>query len=221
MATYTNENKGYEGQGLRGPIWTLAGTSIASILQNNGNGILGGLFGGNGGWNNGMAAMATQAAGCAVSDKFSTLEAEIAKLKAEKYSDNNDIEVYKQTRAENNDLRDRLLGNWIKPLADEAAANKVKIATMEADISKNKEIAELQMKLAEERNRTEHAQIHGAIGLMDQRLRCVENKVDAITAIHVPATSVCPLPMPRYNQWSVDPLAAGNSNGTATAAAKA
>lgn len=182
-------NKHYEGQGLRGPIWTLAGTSIAKVLQNGGNGILGGLFGGNGG---AMAAMASQAAGCAVNDKFSTLEAEIARLKAEKYADNNGIEVYKQTREENKDLQDRLLGNWIKPLADEAAANKVKIATLEADIVKNKEIAELQIKLVEERNRTEHAQMQGAIGLIDQRLHCVEKKVDAITAIRVPNTAVCP-----------------------------
>lgn len=206
-------NKHYEGQGLRGPLWTFAGTSIASLLKD--NGILGGLFGGNGG---AMAAMASQAAGCAVNDKFSTLEAEIARLKAEKYSDNSDIAVYKQTREENKDLQDRLLGNWIKPLADEAAANKVKIATMEADISKNKEISELQIKLVEERNRTEHAQMQGAIGLIDQRLHCVENKVDAITAIHVPATSVCPLPMPRFNQWSVDPLA--NASATANVAGK-
>lgn len=182
-------NKHYEGQGLRGPIWTLAGTSIAKVLQNGGNGILGGLFGGNGG---AMAAMASQAAGCAVNDKFSTLEAEIARLKAEKYADNNGIEVYKQTREENKDLQDRLLGNWIKPLEDEAAANKVRIATLESDIVKNKEIAELQIKLVEERNRTEHAQMQGAIGLIDQRLHCVEKKVDAITAIRVPNTAVCP-----------------------------
>lgn len=171
-----NENPNYEGQGLRGPIWTMAGASIAKLLQNNGGGILGGLFG-----NNGMAGMAAQAAGCAVSDKFSTLEAEIARLKAEKYTDQSDAT-----------LRDSLLKNWLKPLADEAAANKVKIATLEADISKNKEIAELQMQLAEERNRTEHAQINGAIGLIDQRLRCVEHKVDAITAIRVPNSAVCP-----------------------------
>lgn len=124
-----------------------------------------------------MAAMASQAAGCAVNDKFSTLEAEIARLKAEKYADNNGIEVYKQTREENKDLQDRLLGNWIKPLEDEAAANKVRIATLESDIVKNKEIAELQIKLVEERNRTEHAQMQGAIGLIDQRLHCVERRL--------------------------------------------
>lgn len=184
-------DENYVGQGLRGPLWTIAGTTIGKLLQNNGNGLIGGILGGNN-CMAGVAGMAAQAAGCAVNDKFSTLEAEIARLKAEKYSDKSDIAVYKQTREENNDLRDRLLGNWIKPLADEAAANKVKIASMESDIVKNKEIAELQMKLVEERNRTEHAQMQGAIGLMDQRLRCVEQKVDAITAIRVPNTAVCP-----------------------------
>lgn len=190
MATYNDKeyaSKGVAGAGLGLGI---AGTALG-LLNNNGNGLFG-LFGGNGGWNNGMAAMASQAAGCAVNDKFSSLEAEIARLRAEKYADNNGIEVYKQTRAENNDLRDRILGNWVKPLADEAANNRVKIASMEADIVKNKEIAELQIKLVEERNRTEHAQMQGAIGLIDQRLHCVERKVDAITAIRVPNYAVCP-----------------------------
>lgn len=196
MATYNDEyaSKGVAGAGLGLGI---AGTALG-LLNNNGNGLLGGLFG-NGGWNNGwnngfagMAGMAAQAAGCAVNDKFSTLEAEIAKLKAEKYSDKSDIEVYKQTREENNDLRDRLLGNWIKPLADEAAANKVHIEGIRKDVAANKEIADLKMQLAEERNKTEHAHIQGAIGMMDQRLRCVEQKVDAITAIRVPNTAVCP-----------------------------
>lgn len=197
MATYNEEyaSKGVAGAGLGLGI---AGTALG-LLNNNGNG-LGGLFGNNGwnnGWHNGYDGFGGVGGfggfgGFAVNDKFSCLESEIAKLKAERYSDKSDIEVYKQTRGENNDLRDRLLGNWIKPLADEAANNRVKIATLEADISKNKEIAELQMKLAEERNRTEHAQINGAIGLMDQRLRCVEHKVDAITAIRVPNYAVCP-----------------------------
>lgn len=191
MATYNDEyaSKGVAGAGLGLGI---AGTALGLLNNNcNGNGLLGGLFG-NGCWNNGFAAMASQAAGCAVNDKFSSLEAEIARLKAEKYSDNSDTAVYKQTREENNDLRDSLLGNWIKPLADEAANNRVKIATLEADIVKNKEIAELQIKLVEERNRTEHAQMQGTIGMMDQRLQCVERKVDAITAIRVPNTAVCP-----------------------------
>lgn len=191
-------NKHYEGQGLRGPLWTFAGTSIASLLKD--NGLLGGIFGGNGG---AMAAMASQAAGCAVNDKFSTLEAEIAKLKAEKYTDVKDAE-----------LRDSLLKNWLKPLADEAASNKVKIATLEADIQKNKEITELQIKLAEERNRTEHAKMDGAIFSLQGQV----GELLCMTRRHMPAENVCPLPMPRYNQWSVDPLA--NASATANVAGK-
>lgn len=219
MATYNDEyaSKGVAGAGLGLGI---AGTALGLLNNNNGNGLLG-IFGGNGGWNNGMAGMAAQAAGCAVNDKFSTLEAEIAKLKAEKHSDLHDIEVYKQTRAENNDLRDRLLGNWIKPLADEAAANRVNIEGIRKDVTANKEIADLKMQLSEERNKTEHAHMQGAIGLIDQRLRCVERTVGEITVTHVPATSVCPLPMPRYNQWSVDPLASGTATANVAPAANA
>lgn len=191
-------NKHYEGQGLRGPLWTFAGTSIASLLKD--NGILGGIFGGNGG---AMAAMASQAAGCAVNDKFSTLEAEIAKLKAEKYTDVKDAE-----------LRDSLLKNWLKPLADEAASNKVEIATIKADIVKNKEITELQIKLAEERNRTEHAKMDGAIFSLQGQV----GELLCMTRRHMPAENVCPLPMPRYNQWSVDPLA--SASATANVAGK-
>lgn len=191
-------NKHYEGQGLRGPLWTFAGTSIASLLKD--NGILGGLFGGNGG---AMAAMASQAAGCAVNDKFSTLESEIAKLKAEKYTDVKDAE-----------LRDSLLKNWLKPLADEAASNKVEIATIKADIVKNKEITELQIKLAEEKNRTEHAKMDGAIFSLQGQV----GELLCMTRRHMPAENVCPLPMPRFNQWSVDPLA--NASATANVAGK-
>lgn len=174
-------DENYVGQGLRGPLWTIAGTTIGKLLQNGGNGLLGGILGGGNNCMAGVAGMAAQAAGCAVNDKFSTLEAEIAKLKAEKYSDQT-AETYKQ----------QLLTNWLKPLADEAAANKVVIAGLQKDVAANKEIAELQIKLVEERNRTEHAQMQGAIGLIDQRLQCVERKVDAITAIRVPNTAVCP-----------------------------
>lgn len=183
-----NENPNYEGQGLRGPIWTMAGASIAKLLQNNGGGILGGILG-----NNGMAGMAAQAAGCAVSDKFSTLEAEIARLKAEKYTDGKDAE-----------LRDSLLKNWLKPLADEAAANKVKIAQIEADVTKNAEITDLKMQLAEQKAATAQAVTNGAIFSLQGQV----GELLCLTRRHIPAANVCPLPMPRYNQWSVDPLAA-------------
>lgn len=39
-------DENYVGQGLRGPLWTIAGTTIGKLLQNNGNGLLGGILGG-------------------------------------------------------------------------------------------------------------------------------------------------------------------------------
>ena len=176
-------SKGVAGAGLGLGI---AGTAL-SLLQNNGNGLLGGLFG-----NNGMGAMAAQAAGCAVNDKFSTLEAEIAKLKAEKYTDEKDAI-----------LRDSLLKNWLKPLADEAAANKVEIATIKADVAKNKEICELKMQLAEQKAATAQAVTNGAVFSLQGQV----GELLCLTKRHVLAENVCPLPMPRFNQWSVDPLA--------------
>ena len=212
MPTYNETeyaSKGVAGAGLGLGI---AGTALGLLNNNNGNGLLG-LFGNNG-WNNGVAGMAAQAAGCAVNDKFSSLEAEIAKLKAEKHSDLHDIEVYKQTREENKELQDRLLGNWIKPLADEAANNRVEIAKIKADVAKNAEITELKFQLAEQKAATAQAATNGVIFSLQAQV----GELLCMTRRHIPATNVCPLPMPRYNQWSVDPLAAGAPDGTATAA---
>lgn len=152
------EQKEYASKGVAGAGLGLgiAGTALGLFANHGGFGLFG-----NGGY--GIPNMAATAAGCAVNDKMSCLESEIARLKAEKYTDQNDAE-----------LRDSLLKNWLKPLADEAASNKVKIATLECEISKNKEISELQMKLIE------------------QRVGGLEYRMNAITSIKVPNTAVCP-----------------------------
>lgn len=200
------ENKHeYEGQGLRGPLWTAAGTLIGKTLLDSHGGI-GGLFGGFGNAN-----------GCAVNEKISSMEAEIARLQAEKYADKNGIEVYKQTRAENQDLQDRLLGNWIKPLAEESAANKVKIATIEAEIAKNKEIVDLKMQLAEQKAATAQAATNGAIFSLQGQV----GELLCLTRRHIPAQNVCPLPMARYNFWQAptEPMP-GNDTAVAGVAGK-
>lgn len=152
---------------------TLSGITAGLQLLNNHGGLLGGLGGANG--------MAAQAAGCVVNDKLSNLESEIARLRAEKYTDQSD-----------GTLRNSLLTNWLKPLADEAARNMVNIEGIRKDVAANKEIAELQVKLAEERCRTEHAKTNGAIALIDQRLHCVESKLDSVGSYKIRNTGVCP-----------------------------
>lgn len=170
-----NENTNYEGQGLRGPLWTIAGGTLAQVL--------GGIHG----------AFGSGLVGRGCSGEVSALESEIARLKAEKFTDEKDAA-----------LRDSLLKNWLKPLADEAAANKVKIAQIEADVVKNQEICELKMQLAEQKAATAQATTNGAIFSLQGQV-C---ELMALTKRKVLADNVCPLPMPRYNQWSVDPLAA-------------
>lgn len=72
-------SKGVAGAGLGLGI---AGTALA-LLNNNGNGILGGLFGGN---CNGAAMAAVQGNGYVAA--LAQKDAEIGELKAEKYTDN-------------------------------------------------------------------------------------------------------------------------------------
>lgn len=81
-------SKGVAGTGLGLGI---AGTAL-SLLNNNGNGILGGLLGGN--------SMANNA-------YIDSLNSRIAELQAEKYSDKVGIEVYKAARVSDKEINAR------------------------------------------------------------------------------------------------------------------
>lgn len=191
MAEYAS--KGVAGSGLGLGI---AGTALGLLNANgNGNGLLGGLLGG--GWNNQAAQMANAAGMNALMEK----DAEIAKLKAEKYSDKNDVEVYAQTRRENQDLSDRLLGNWIKPLADEAAANKVTIARIEERMNCMNKTSELQHQILEQKIDTVAERAATGIAGNSAAIAHLGKIVDSITALHIPTSVICPEVMPRWNSW--------------------
>lgn len=106
-------SKGVAGAGLGTGI---AGLALGVLNSSaNGNGLLGGLFG------NGNQNM------------ISTLQAENSLLKAENYSDKNAKEVYMQSLADNRRLRDEAFA-YVKPLADEAANNRVELAKLQAEL---------------------------------------------------------------------------------------
>lgn len=161
---------------------------LGSANNGNGNGgILGGLFGGG---------------NC---NQVSALMAENANLRAEKYSDNKDSEVYVASRAENKVLRDELMG-FIRPLSAEAAANRERIAVLETNVSKNAEIADLREKLV-------RSELGGRIDSVAQACNCgisqnsaaiaaLQNTVNGITQTIVPQSVICPPVMPRYNSWT-------------------
>ena len=179
-------SKGVAGSGLGLGIAGLA----TALLQgsNNGNGgILGGLFGGG---------------NC---NQVSALMAENANLRAEKYSDNKDAEVYVASRAENKALRDELMG-FIRPLSNEAAQNRERVAVLEAQQAKNGEIADLREKLV-------RSELGGRIDAVAQACDCgirqnsaaiaaLQNTVNGITQTIIPQSVICPPVMPRYNSWT-------------------
>lgn len=194
-------SKGVAGSGLGLGI---AGTALG-LLNANGGGLLGGILGG--GYN-----QAAQMAGAVGMNALAEKDAEIARLKAEKYSDNHDVEVYAQTRKENQDLGDRLLGNWIKPIAQEAASNRERLATIEATMKCESEKTLLREQLIEQKFATANSEMLRHVDDVANKAACginsnaagiaaLKHVVDSITALHIPTNVICPEVMPRWNSW--------------------
>jgi hypothetical protein len=169
------------------PALVLGSLGFLGSANNGNGGILGGILGGG---------------NC---NQVSALMAENANLRAEKYSDNKDAEVYVASRAENKVLRDELMG-FIRPLSAEAAANRERIAVLETNVSKNAEIADLREKLV-------RSELGGRIDSVAQACNCgisqnsaaiaaLQNTVNGITQTIVPQSVICPPVMPRYNSWT-------------------
>ncbi len=191
------------------------GTSIPGLvlgslgfLQSGGlGGGLGGILGGG----STQAAMMANAAGqAAMAEKDSI----IARLQSEKYADHVGIDVYKQSRVDNTDLRDRIMGEWLKPLAQESAANRERLATIEASMKCESEKTQLREQLIEQKFATANSEMLRHVDDVANKAACgisanaagiaaLRSVVDGITAIHIPAAVVCPEPMPRWNSYEV------------------
>ena len=161
------EHKEYASKGVAGTGLGLgiAGTALGLLNGGAGGNPIGGLFGG----------------GCAGGAALAAKDAEIAKLKAEKYSDN-------AAKVE----ADRLLTHYLKPYGDEIAASRVREAAMQAEIDCLKQTTELKFRLAEK-----------DVALVRQELACccttnasavaqVQAILNSLTKVVVPNSSVCP-----------------------------
>jgi len=201
-------SKGVAGSGLGLGI---AGTALGVLSSSqNGNGLLGGLFGNN-----------------SYNEKIATLMSENSLLKSENYADKNSKEVYEQTVQNDKELNDKIF-QYITPLSQEVASNRERVAVIEATVSKNAEINELREKLV-------RSELGGQISTVDQNLRgridltrselgkqidnvgsmaanginllnsavsTINTTLSNITKQIVPASAVCPAPMPLYNSWT-------------------
>lgn len=168
------------GGAASGAIWTGAGALAVQTVADVTKAIVDACRGGNGG--------GAPRGGCGgggycecVSPAVVALQSEVAKLQAEKYSDN-------AARQES----DRLLTQWFKPYGNEIADAKVREARLEAEVDCLKKVGELREEI-----------LRKDIQLVEQRAQCCCNanataiaavaaKVDAITGVYVPNSALQP-----------------------------
>ena len=149
----------------------IAGTALGLL-----NGGLGGLLGGLGGGNAAMLAG------------------------AEKYSDQSIATVYAATREENKALREEMFA-FIKPLSDEAAANQVNIARIEEQIKCMGKTSELREQIVLGKVNEVAMSANSGLTALSGAVACLQQTVSGLTKTIIPASSVCPQPMPAQNAW--------------------
>lgn len=158
-------SKGVAGSGLGLGI---AGTALGLLnANNNGNGLLGGLFGGN--------------AVNPVTGVLMEKDAKIAKLEAEQYSDHAALEQ-----------SNRLLKNYLKPYGDAIAANQTALATQAAEIACLQKTQALELKLMGKEIELAKQEAKCCCEKNQLAIASIGKVLDGITKVVVPNTSVCP-----------------------------
>ena len=206
---------------------SIAGTALGLLNnQNGGNGLLGGVLGG--GYNRQAADMAN----AAVADKVMEMSSKIARLESEKYSDHSGIELYKALKADINGVaeksfndlttvRQNILGEWVKPLAQESAANRERLVALEKTVEGNKALTDKDMELLRKDVEISTLTMKNGLEKLDNKIDMVavnshhgitantgaiaqlQKIVDGITCTKVCKDSICPEVMPRWNSFKV------------------
>lgn len=199
-------SKGVAGTGLGLGI---AGTALGLLNNNCGNGLLGGLFGNCG--CNGVRIGASLGAGAEL-QYVSELQAKVQSLEAEKIANANMVAAFNQTVANDKELRAELYA-FIKPLAEEAANNRVNIARIEEQQKCASEKAELREQFLQGQIREQGLALNGKIDQVASAAKCcceanstaiagLQALVAKITQTSVPISAICPQPMPQHNSWT-------------------
>lgn len=170
----------YASKGLAGTALGFGIGGAALGLLNNGGNILGV---GNGGAN----SMRQHAA----LEEISSLQAEVAQLKSEKYADSVGKDVYAQSLRDNRYLDEKLSGTIVR-LADEAASNRERVAVLEAQVKCNQEKADLREQIVLGKINEVALVTKGKFDALDNTITCIANTVNGITKTVVPNEAVCP-----------------------------
>lgn len=174
-------NYATKGAALGTSIPALALAALPYLTGGNGLGGLGGLFGG------GNAAVLAGGTAAAMAEK----DAKIAQLTAERYSDNQDANTYRQTLADNRILRDELYA-FIKPLAEESAANRERVAVLEAQVKCEAEKAALREQIFQQKIDLEAADRKCCCDKNATAITALSAIIAQITKIGVPNSVLCP-----------------------------
>ena len=170
------------------------------FLQSGGlNGGLGGLLGGN------NAAVAGGMALNAIAEK----DAIIAQLKSEKYTDQQIASVYKANRDEKDALGDRLLEKYINPMAQEISNMRVREAETTAAVNCLSQSTSQRFDAVYKEIECAKKECGSAIALEGERRINGDNSIMCYVQgnyvpgkLVMPADSICPEVMRRWNSWS-------------------
>lgn len=196
-------SKGVAGAGLGLGI---AGTALGLLNNNCNGGLLGGLFGGN--CCNGARGLGMGAELQYVSE----LQSRVQALEAEKTANTNMVAAFNQTVANDKELRAEMYA-YIKPLAEEAANNRVSIARLEEQQKCCREKQELRERVLEGKLREQGQALNGKIDTVAQTAKCcceqnsaaiagLQALMSKITQTSISTSAICPEVMPRYNSWT-------------------
>lgn len=165
-----------------------------------GGGILGGLFGGNRG--------GVSQSELAYAQMLDAARAEAERLRAEKYSDQSGIELYKAIAAASQRGDDRI-NAIVKEVTQAFVQDKQELAVLQTKVACIEERITHQAEIGDYKLGAVKRELEGAIALESERRRCGEqNLYNYVNATFVPgqlvmpASAICPPVMPRYNTWT-------------------
>lgn len=197
-------SKGVAGTGLGLGI---AGTALSLLNNGCGNGILGNVLGGGCG---------ARAAGIAEVQYVSDLQAKVQGLEAEKVANANMVAAFNQSVANDKELRAEMYA-YIKPLADEAANNRVEVARLQEQLKCCCDKQELREQIILGKINEVALTANNGLTALAGTVSCLQNTVAGITKTVIPASALCPQPMPLYNSWTAPAAGAPTNTNIANA----
>lgn len=151
----------------------IAGTALG-LLNGGGRGLLGGLFGS--GWGNGYGC------GCGGHDYVSALQAQLAKVEAERYSDLGNINTFKEAKAMSDKNDDKIQANYIELAKAVAAIDKQVAVDKQATVDN-------------------FAFLNHRIDEKYREIKCYVDGNFVPGKLVMPLSSICPEAMQRYNAY--------------------